>query len=83
MIEASKQIRNGVKTKPRNLHRILETFVFYVGSEMNCVSSQGEKKENICQELFENRNSGAELISDGWDATLEEYCHEPVLLLDV
>jgi len=45
VIGASKQIRNGVKTKPHNLHRILETFVFYVGSEMNCVSSQGKKKK--------------------------------------
>lgn len=32
---------------------------------------------------FGLRNSGAELITDGWDAILEKYCREPVLLLDI
>lgn len=32
---------------------------------------------------FGLRNSGAELITDGWDAILEKYCREPVLLLGI
>lgn len=80
------QIRNEFKAKP---HKIStgdgKTFMFYVGSKRNCISSQ---KKKVQQEWLEScatfglRNCGAELIPGGWDAVLEKSCWEPALLLD-
>lgn len=84
-IGASKQIRNESKqnhTKsPKDIEDVHVLLWF-----RNVLCKLIEKE--VCQELFNTnatfgiRNSGAEVIPDGWEV-LEKYCHETVLLLDV